>query len=578
MSRQFTTDGVPGLFAESGGALRAGLVFRVGQIDEPLARRGITHLIEHLVLHRTGLTEHHYNGITAPDFTAFVTQGSADDVRTFLSGVCASLRELPIDRLPVEKEVLRTEAASRDRGANAAMPIWRHGARGYGLTAYPEFGLAGLTAGDLTAWTARYFVRGNAALWVSGPHLPDGLTVDLPDGERQALPAASSVLPVMPAYFPGPPGVVVWDAVVPWENAAVVFTHLLSRELHRSLRHEGGLSYTATAGHTPRADDTVLITALADGLPAKQDAVLAGVIGVLDRLRRGDFEDAELAAAVKQRCDELVDAGEQGARVMWQAVDLLLGRAASDLGDQLARTRAVSRADVIRVAQTAFAAGLLQTPGGTEAEQAGYTAAPAASEHQVTGQAYPSLSDPARSRAILGAEGATVVQGETVATVRFDACAAALAWPDGGRRLIGADGVQVHLEPTMFHGLAAAIPVLDQHLPAACRAEMAPRDPESIPRPRLALPTIEPPAGPAGPLRAPAALPDPGAKRAYLLNLVICVAVILAFATGTIDPAELRAPSGGHPIDNLPALLFIIALLIARSVWAIRGLLRLYRR
>ncbi|WP_433789749.1 hypothetical protein [Actinoplanes sp. CA-252034] len=148
----------------------------------------------------------------------------------------------------MEKEILRTAAASRH---GDEMPVRRHGARGYGAAAFPEFGLAGLTADDLRVWADRHFVRGNAALWITGPHLPDGLRLDLPDGERQAPPAGSAPLPVTPGYLPGPDGAVVWDTVVPREIAATVYTGLLSRDLRRVLRQEGGLSYTAAADHTP---------------------------------------------------------------------------------------------------------------------------------------------------------------------------------------------------------------------------------------------------------------------------------------------------------------------------------------
>ncbi|WP_436536586.1 insulinase family protein [Actinoplanes sp. HUAS TT8] len=544
MSTRFEIGGVPGRFTETTGPLRAGLVFRVGAADEPLARRGITHLIGHLA-------DPGAHGVVAADVTMFLAEGSADDVRTWLAGIGAALRDLPTDRLPEAKRALSAEAAARHAGASELMAIRRHGARGYGLTAYPEFGLTGLTAEDLKTWKDHYFVRPNAALWITGPYLPDDLELDLPDGRRPARPAVSSALPVTPAYFHGPTGVVVWDTVVPYEPAAVVLTHLLTRELQRRTGHTG-------VEHTPRADGTTLITVIADAPFDRRDTVLAAVIAVLDRMRDGGFDDADLAAAVGQPDD----------RPLGRAIDVLL-----DLDEQAV----VTRADVTRVARAAFTAGLLQTPGDTTAEHAGYTAAPIVAAEPVTGQAYPSLADPVHSRVVLSGEGASVVEGTITATVRFDACVAALAWPDGARRLIGADGAQVHLEPALFHGLAAAVPVLDQHLPAGLRAEMAPRDPQSIPRPVLQLPTIGQPARPAAPAR-PVRSPSGHTRRGYLLNLILCVAVILALSTGTVDPAELQTLSGSHPIDNLAALLFILAFPAARGIWAIHGLVRLHRR
>ena len=62
------------------------------------------------------------------------------------------------------------------------MPLWRHGARDYGVAAYPEWGLPAITADDLRAWAARYFTRDNAVLWVAGDRVPAGLRLHLPAG------------------------------------------------------------------------------------------------------------------------------------------------------------------------------------------------------------------------------------------------------------------------------------------------------------------------------------------------------------------------------------------------------------
>ncbi|MFV2125931.1 hypothetical protein ACFHWS_15535 [Micromonospora sp. LOL_013] len=64
-----------------------------------LARRGLTHLLEHLVLHPLGAADYHYNGTTGSVVTHFHLSGSVDDITTFLTGVCRSLRELPVHRL-----------------------------------------------------------------------------------------------------------------------------------------------------------------------------------------------------------------------------------------------------------------------------------------------------------------------------------------------------------------------------------------------------------------------------------------------------------------------------------------------
>jgi hypothetical protein len=64
-----------------------------------LARRGITHLLEHLVLHPMGTADYHYNGSTGSVVTSFHLQGTADDVAAFLAAVCRFLRDPPVHRL-----------------------------------------------------------------------------------------------------------------------------------------------------------------------------------------------------------------------------------------------------------------------------------------------------------------------------------------------------------------------------------------------------------------------------------------------------------------------------------------------
>lgn len=487
MITRFDADGVPGVFARTGGPIKAGLAFRVGFADEPLPKRGITHLIEHLALHSAGVADYHYNGATGVEHTYFHLQGSEADIVAFLNGVCASLLEPPLRRLPVEKEILRAEAASRRTGVHEMLPMWRHGARDFGLASFPEWGLAGLGPDDLHAWVARYFVRQNAALWIAGSAVPAGLKLTLPDGARQPVPVASSGLPVRPAYFPGSSGAIVWDAVVRREGAAGIFAGVLEREMRRALRQEGGLSYTAQTDYDPRGDDSAVITAVADALPDKQGAVLGGFVDVLAAMRIGRIDPAEVSTVVNQRCDALLQAEEQGARLPGQAFNLLAGRPAQSVEEAIAETRAVTHGDVLRVAAAAYADGLLMTPAGTTADWAGYAAAPTSSDQPVSGQAYPSLEDPP-TRIILGEAGVSVADEDQTATVRFETCAVALAWPDGARQLIGQDGMVVRVEPTMYAGIPAAVPWLDARIPHGLRVDMPARDPSRIPTPEPAAP------------------------------------------------------------------------------------------
>jgi hypothetical protein len=475
-------DGVPTVLAPTSGPMHAGLAFRVGRADETLARGGITHLIEHLVLHPLGMADYHFNGVTGSVWTYFHLQGSENDLASFLTGVCDTLAALPMQRLTVEKEILRTEAAGRGSAVTDPLALWRHGARDYGLQGYPEWGLSACTPDDLLAWVAQYFTRDNAVLWIAGDAVPAGLNLRLPAGVRRPVPAPSSALPVTPAYFPGSSRAVAWDTVVPRSTTASVFASVLEREMFRGLRQEAGLSYTVQTDYDPRGDGTAVITAVADALPEKQDAVLGGFVDVLAKMGVGRIEAADVKAVVAKRVEALDNAEAHAARLPAHAFNLLTGWPQQTADELAAELRAVTPDDVARAAGTALRNGLLMTPDGRRAEWAGFAKAPSMSDAAVPGTTYRSL-EVADVRMVVGDQGVSLVSGGEQLTVRFDACSAMLAWPDGGRLLIGHDAVSLRVEPMLYAGLGAALPWIDAAVGPDLRVDLPARDPEDIPRP-----------------------------------------------------------------------------------------------
>ncbi|MEU4693299.1 insulinase family protein [Actinoplanes sp. NPDC023714] len=513
MIKQTEVSGIPAVIAPTTGPMHAGLVFRVGFADEPLAKRGITHLVEHLALHAFGVADYHYNGATGTEYTFFHMQGAEADIVAFLNGVCRALNDLPMHRLPTEKEILRTEENTRGEGPTEALPLWRHGARDYGVATYPEWGLSGISPDDLRAWVSHYFTVENAALWIAGPAVPAGLELTLPHGERRPAPAPSSALPVRPAFFPGPSNVVAWDAVVERSTSAGVFSGVLERSLFRSLRQESGLSYTVQAAYEPRSGGRAVVTAFADALPEKQGAVLGGFVDVLASLRLGLIDDADVTAVVNQRVEELTRAEENGTRLPGQAFNLLAGRPVQSAAELVAEVRAVTRDDVAAVAAAAFADGLLMTPGRTGADWAGYTPAPSDSDRVAEGNRYGSMDDPELSF-VAGERGVSLVNDGSAATVFYDECAVLLAWPDGARRFVGHDGIQVHFEPTLYPNGHAVVPALDARVRPELRATMPSRDPDRIPRPRPAQ---------------PAAATSGGGGRTWPVIVLVVLAPVLLF-------------------------------------------------
>ncbi|MEV7460543.1 M16 family metallopeptidase [Streptomyces rubiginosohelvolus] len=481
-------DRIPTLLAPTsgGGPVTAGLYFRVGAADETLATAGLTHLVEHLALHRHGVSDLHYNGSTAATHTHFVVSGTAEEVVAYLNGVCASLRDLPVERLATEREILRTEQAGRGRGPNHQLPLWRYGARGYGLVSYPEYGTLHLTADAVRDWAATWFTRDNAVLWITGDTVPEGLDLALPAGRRQPLPAPTSALPVTPAYLTGGSGGVVLDGIVRRSTAAALFAEVLSRALFTDLRQKGGYSYTADCGYHPRDADHATITAFADALPQKQDAVVGGFIDVLARLRAGTIAEAELDSArakfLKQY--EIPDVG--AAALPSHALNVLTGHENLTPDEHRAHLADVTVEDLRDVARELYDSALIQVPG-RGVDWAGFTEAPQWSGPsfgpEPLGTVHRSRASDAVSLAV-GREAVTLSTPRGRISVRYDACAAMRVFPDGARHLIGFDAFVVEVEPTLFAKLTPdRMAVIDAAVPAAAVVPMPERDPDEIPQP-----------------------------------------------------------------------------------------------
>ncbi|MEU4425977.1 insulinase family protein [Actinoplanes sp. NPDC024001] len=485
MIQYYEIDGVPALFTPTDGPLHAGLAFRVGLADEPLARRGMTHLVEHLALNFRGVPDNHHHSTTGDEITYFHLGGSEKEVVPFLDGVCAALRDLPVHRLEIEKEVLRVEQNSRPAAVGDLLALTRHGARDFGMRGYPEMGLRAITADSLRDWTARFFNRANAALWISGPALPAGLRLALPDGQRQAAPAASSALLERPAHLTGPAGLLAWNAVVRRSPAAAVFAGVLQRAMFRSLRQHAGLSYTVDAAHETRGNGTSLITATADALPEKRAAAVGGFVDVLASLRYTGAEPDEVAAVVQQQCDSIADAARLGALLPGQVTDLLTGHPVRAAADQQAEVRTVTAEQVRAVAVEAWADGLLLAPCAVNAGWTGLAPVPTRSLSAVTGKTVPAIGND-DIRLVSGWWGVTLSEGdEECLTVRFEECAAMLAYGDGGRTLIGHDGITVTVEPTLFENGSARVAHIDSRTDPGLRIDLPARPADAIPQPEI---------------------------------------------------------------------------------------------
>lgn len=479
-----TVDGVPAFWTQAGDGMLAGLVFRVGRADESLARSGITHLVERLALSALGTDARtHYNAEVDAITTTFLTRGSPEEIAAFFQTVCASLRDLPVQRLPAEKQVLRTEAGGRRPAMTDPLLAERYGADTYGLVGYPEYGVTAVQAGDLTSWAGRYFTRGNAALWITGGPPPEGLRLHLPDGPAMPAPQPANTALQSPAYANAPVPGVGWSALVDRGVPAQVYARLLGRRLRQELRHKQALAYSPTVAYSVRDRDVAQVLAVADGLPEVHSALVPAFTREIERLEATRVTEDELSSVVSSLSTGADTPRSAALRVKGAARDAILGRPTRPVAAWKDEVAAVCTDDVHEVARAALASSLFVLPPGTQPDRAQFTHHDGRSVAVVTGHQVRSADHPLdRGRLVVGAEGLSMVRGQAISTVRFADCAALLKWPDGGCQLIGRDGAAIRVEPTLWR-IKDDAARLDRLVPAERLVTMPSRPTKDVPSP-----------------------------------------------------------------------------------------------
>jgi hypothetical protein len=187
---------------------------------------------------------------------------------------------------------------------------------------------------------------------------------------------------------------------------------------------------------------------------------------VLAGLQVGRIAQADLEA-VRGRSDARLTAPDAAVRRLpGAAEELLAHRPPRGLDELRAELWATTPQHVHAVALEAAGTALLQAPSGHRADWAGYTAAPTTSSYTVQGTRFEAVRKDGTAL-VVGGEGVSLTAGKEQATVAFRACAALLSWADGGRRLIGTDGLSVEVEPGEYG--------IDAHTMATIDAAVHPR-------------------------------------------------------------------------------------------------------
>jgi hypothetical protein len=455
-------DGVPVLRAGSAsGRNAAALVFRVGHFDEALPSAGITHLVEHLALGGTPKAPYQFNAAVSGRFTAFFMESpDPADTADFVATVCRGLATDSSASLDREKRILRTEAASRGgAGALGLCLNERYGATGPGLTAYEEYGLRRLGWPEIDTWRRRWFVAGNAVLWIHGT-IPYGLRIALPSGPAPAAPPLRPMATRLPGFVMAGGGGIGMSLAGRQSVAASVTLDILQERMKQVLRHDYGLSYGVTAASEPLDSDITHTWLVADALPEQVPMVAHTMLATFEALAEDGGTGAEVGDYARRLRAAYESPSGPAIVLHRQAQNILSARPVREAGEVLRAVSEVDKKAVSEVAGELLGQAIVATPQLIPAVQGRMPRLPLWSAQTITGAEF--RSQHSGATLTVGRQGVMLtVEGGQHVTVRAGATAALLRWNDSKRALIGTDGFAVQLDPAEWQDGADALRSID---------------------------------------------------------------------------------------------------------------------
>jgi hypothetical protein len=450
-------DGVPLVWADVPGPLAAGLVLRVGQADEPVHLRGVTHLLEHLVADAIGL-----DGVEAQVHlarTEFTLTGPHRNVAADLSRLCALLAAPPFERLETERRILRVEDAPSP-GSEALLLVERYGYRGPGLVYLPELGLRGVDATTVGTWAGEHFRAGSAVAWLAGTP-PADLRLALPPGTAPPVARRPGLRKGLrlPAQAATPRDEVALGAVLPAGPATVIFAALLRRRVRDRLRRRLGLIYSWRVGLSHMGDGETHLHVRVDAMHGFGGRTRDELLAVVDGVAANRPSDEELTSLHRELAVAFAD-GSPHALVV--AARLRLdGHDRWRPEEVLADMAAVTPDEVGDRARAALDGALVLVPEGTApgrwptSEWGLRIPAP-------RGRRFALEETPAAGHHVVGDDVLAWVDGDLVTAVTRERAVAVVLEHGDGIAVIGDDGTQVAVPSTDRRGAREVVALVER--------------------------------------------------------------------------------------------------------------------
>lgn len=425
------------------GPVTASVQFRVGIGDETLPQRGITHLVEHLVLSVDRSRDLEWNGFVDMTRTVFHARGDGSAVARWLDGVAERLHDLPLERLEHERRVLEAESLQRGGHIHDSALGLRYGVRGPGVAEFREVGLRRIDADELGSWAERFFTASNAVMWTSG-HLP-ALRLDLPDGDHHLPTLPDTIVSYLPAALQTGPAVLLASPVKRSTAMSALFRHL-QRRCEDALRHERGIAYHVAPIYLPYARDVAFGAVSTDVVQEHAEEAQAAMLDAIRRVVADGVDGDELAADFRDATRHLEEPTAVYGLLEQRAHHLLHG-GDMDVETWIEELRALTPADVAEACREFLSQALLLGPATNPPDgfhSYAHRPVEVSGGHRVRPRHAPRQSPEAL---YLADEGVRYVSSSLDSVcVRFARCAGVLAWKDGSRTLYDEHGTVVSVD------------------------------------------------------------------------------------------------------------------------------------
>jgi predicted Zn-dependent peptidase len=450
------------------------LVFRVGVVDETLSRRGVTHLVEHLALQGLRGARYPFNGMVRSAFTVFAASGSPDELVAFVAAVCDGLRNLPLDRLRQEVQVLTTEGQGRPVAVADSMLSIHCGYARYGCTAMPELGLARAREADVADWVAAAFTRENAAIWIAGS-VPDGLAINLPAGARLGVPEPMQIESLARSQWRGQPGRVVLSALTEWSLALNASAGACQHRLLERLRFDKGISYAPKADVNRLTVRTGHWIAAADCVATATDQATEDILDIVSKIAAEGPLESDLAPGF-EAARRAFSAPESIRPILdqWACCELT-GIENKTIAGLLDEMEALNRRDVAAATTRALEAAVLVVPEGSAPSAPGFHPHVRPSSSVVRGRMFWKQPRPLfafggqkneKNYVAINKDAISLVNDKgTATTLHFNACAGLLKYHGGRRLLLGDKGDKLEFVPSEWPDGAEIGSLLDAAMP-----------------------------------------------------------------------------------------------------------------